>query len=279
MRRSNIKHELERHQMTAEEITAKRERIADLSEQISRLKNDLAIFETEYHGRIGILYVKLDELELAIKEYFKRIELLKSEKVKNLVDLEKKIEGQFKTDYQKIKEEKEEAEQYSQKYKKVKEKPKLDEESEKRLKTLYRELAKKYHPDMARTPEDKKRFHKIMAEINQIYRDKDLKKMEELAIKLKSQEGLFIEETIGEAEKLLMESKKLDEIISRLEDGLAAIKNSDTYKFKTTVDEAKAEGRDLLKEMEDGLKTKIKQKEEEIGKEKKTFKDLARTMA
>ena len=78
-----------------------------------------------------MLYVKLDELELAIKEYLKRIELLKSGKVKNLVDLEKEIEEQFKTDYQKIKEEKEEAEQYSEEYERVKEKPKLDEESEK----------------------------------------------------------------------------------------------------------------------------------------------------
>ena len=125
-----------------EEITTKREIIADLSEEVYSLKNELAVFEAEYHGRIGVLYVKLDELELAIKEYLKRIELLESGKVKNLVDLEKEIEEQFKTDYQKIKEEKEEAEQYSEEYERVKEKPKLDEESEKRLKSLYRELAK-----------------------------------------------------------------------------------------------------------------------------------------
>ena len=263
-----------------EEINTKREIIADLSEEASILKNELAIFEAEYHGRIGVLYVKLDELELAIKEYLKRIELLKSEKIKNLVDLEKEIEEQFKTDYQKIKEEKEEAEQYSEEYERVKEKPKLDEESEKRLKSLYRELAKKYHPDMARTPEDKEKFHKIMAEINQAYNDRDLKKMEELAIRLKYPEKIFVKESLEEEfERLLRESEKLDEIISDIENELDAIRNSDTFKFKINVDEAGAEGKDLLKEMEDGLKTKIGQKETELEKVKQEFKDIAEDLA
>lgn len=263
-----------------EEITTKREIIADLSEEVYSLKNELAVFEAEYHGRIGVLYVKLDELELAIKEYLKRIELLESGKVKNLVDLEKEIEEQFKTDYQKIKEEKEEAEQYSEEYERVKEKPKLDEESEKRLKSLYRELAKKYHPDMARTPEDKEKFHKIMAEINQAYNDRDLKKMEELAIRLKYPEKIFVKESLEEEfERLMGESKKLDEIISDIENELDAIKNSDTYKFKMKVDEAKAEEKDLLKEMEDGLKTKINQKDEELKKMKQEFKDIVREYA
>ena len=261
----------------AEEIIAKREIIADLSEEVSSLKNELAVFEAEYHGRIGVLYVKLDELELAIKEYLKRIELLKSGKVKNLVDLEKEIEEQFKTDYQKIKEEKEEAEQYSEEYERVKEKPELDEESEKRLKSLYRELAKKYHPDMARTPEDKERFHEIMAEINQAYNDKDLQQLEELAVRLKTPEVVYYEETlVEEYERSLRESEKLDEIISRLEAELDAIRNSDTFKFKIKVDEAGAEGRDLLKEMEDGLKTKNGQKETELERVKQEFKNLAR---
>lgn len=266
--------------MTAEEITAKRERIADLSEEVSSLKNELATFEVEYHGRIGVLYVRLDELELAVKEYLKRLELLKSGKVKNLVDLEKEIGKQFKPDYQKIKEEKEEAGQYSEEYERVKEKPKLDEESEKRLKSLYRELAKKYHPDLARTPEDKKRFHKIMAEINEAYNNKDLQKLEELAMKLRTPEKVSFRETLEEGlERLQKESKKLDEIIARLEDELAAIKSSDTYKFKMTVDEAKAEGRDLLKEIEDGLKAKINPKDEELKKVKQEFKDIVREYA
>ena len=263
-----------------EEITTKREIIADLSEEVYSLKNELAVFEAEYHGRIGVLYVKLDELELAIKEYLKRIELLESGKVKNLVDLEKEIEEQFKTDYQKIKEEKEEAEQYSEEYERVKEKPKLDEESEKRLKSLYRELAKKYHPDMARTPEDKEKFHKIMAEINQAYNDRDLKKMEELAVRLKYPEKIFVRESLEEEfERLLRESEKLDEIISGLEDELAIIKNSDTYEFKVRVDDAGIQDRDLLKEMEGELNTKIEQKEEELKKVNQEFKNLAGDLA
>jgi hypothetical protein len=260
-----------------EEITAKREVIADLSEEVSSLKNELAIFEAEYHGRIGVLYVKLDELELAIKEYLKRIEMLKSGDIRNLADIERTIEEQFKSDYERLKEEREEAEQYSEEYEKVREKPKLDEESEKKLKSLYRELAKKYHPDMARTPEDKEKFHKIMAEINEAYNNKDLQKLKELAMELRTPEKVSFRETLEEElERLQKESKKLDEIISRLEDELAAIRNSDTLKFKEKVDKTRAEGRDLLKEMEDGLRKEIKQKEKDIERVKQEFKNYAK---
>ena len=104
--------------------------------------------------------------------------------------------------------------------------------------------------------------------------------MEELAIRLKYPEKIFVKESLEEEfERLMGESKKLDEIISDIENELDAIKNSDTYKFKMKVDEAKAEEKDLLKEMEDGLKTKINQKDEELKKMKQEFKDIVREYA
>ncbi len=262
-----------------EEINGKRAIIANLLEEVANLKRELTIFEAEYHARVGVLYVRLDELELELREYDKRIKLLKSRKIDNLVDLEKTIEEQFQKDKEKINKEKEEAEQYTEEYEAVKEKPKLDEESEKKLKSLYRELAKKYHPDMARTPEEKERYNKIMAEINQAYNDKDFGKMEELAMRLKIPEETFAETVEEEIERLQRENKKLDDIILRLEDELVALKNSDTYKLKVRVDESIAQGRDLLKEIEDNLKAKIEQRDEELVWLKREFKNLSKDLA
>jgi curved DNA-binding protein CbpA len=262
-----------------EKINAKRAIIANLLEEVANLKRELTIFEAEYHARVGVLYVRLDELELELREYDKRIKLLKSRKIDNLVDLEKTIEEQFQKDKEKINKEKGEAEQYTEEYEVVKEKPKLDEESEKKLKSLYRELAKKYHPDMARTPEEKKRYNTIMAEINQAYNNKDLWKMEELAMRLKIPEEIFAETVEEEIERLQRESQKLDDIILRLEDELAALKNSDTYKLKMRADESKAQGRDLLKEIEDNLKAKIEQRDEELVWLKREFKNLSKDLA
>lgn len=263
-----------------DEIEEKRSVIAELSEELASIKNELAFFEAEYHGRIGVLYIRIDELELAIKEYRKRVELIKEGRIKNLVDLEKKIEEQFKGDYEKIGEEKEEARQYTEEYEAVKEKPRLDKESEKRLKSLYRELAKKYHPDMAATPEEKERFHKIMAEINQAYNDRDLQKLEALAMELEAPEKIVFEETLEEKYKrLLHESEQLDAIISKLEGEFDAIKDSDTYNFKIRVGEAEKEGKDLLQEMEDNLNAKIQQKAEELEKVKREFKNIAKGLA
>ena len=76
-----------------EKIAEKRTLIAELTEEVASLKNGLNIFEAEYHGRVGVLYVRLDELELAIKEYLRRIELLRDGKVKNCMHLEKTDRG------------------------------------------------------------------------------------------------------------------------------------------------------------------------------------------
>ncbi len=261
-----------------EEIGEKRTTIAELSEEIANLKNELATFEVEYNVRIGVLYIKLDELELGIKEYQKRIELLKTRKDRNLADIERIIEELYKDDYEKIKKEKDEASQHEKEYEAVKDKPTLDEQSEKRLKTLYRELAKKYHPDMARTGEEKEQFHKIMSEINDAYNNKDLNRMDELADELTEPEKTYFDESFEEElDRLMHESEKLDEIISNLEDELAELRLSDAYRFKMRADEAEEEGRDLFEEMKEGLQYKIKSKEDELARVKQEFKNLARS--
>ncbi len=132
---------------------------------------------------------------------------------------------------------------------------------------------------MARTPEEKERYNKIMAEINQAYNDKDFGKMEELAMRLKIPEETFAETVEEEIERLQRENKKLDDIILRLEDELVALKNSDTYKLKVRVDESIAQGRDLLKEIEDNLKAKIEQRDEELVWLKREFKNLSKDLA
>ena len=133
---------------------------------------------------------------------------------------------------------------------------------------------------MARTAEEKERFHEIMAEINDAYNNKDLKQMEELAKELAEQvKGYFEENLEEEFDRLMHESEKLDEIISALEAELAELRASETYRFKMRADEAKEEGRDLFDEMKEGLEAKIKLKEDELARVRQEFKNLARSLA
>ncbi len=260
-----------------EDIAKKRTTIAKLSEEVANLQYELTIFEAEYQRIIGVLFVSLDELDLKIKTYLERINILKQGEAEDLLVLEKIIEDKFKTEYEKIRLEREEAEQHTREYEyeEVKKKPELDRESENKLKAIYRELAKRYHPDMAKTKEEEKRFHKIMAEINQAYNDKDLSRMEEIFMKLKTPEKVFFQETLEEKlERLLNECEKLDKIVLKLQDELSSIRNSDTYILKTRVEEAARERRDLLKEMEEDLKAKITMKEEKLTNIKQEFMNL-----
>lgn len=260
------------------EINKKKNTVAASSEEVANLKNELSIFEVKYHQEVGILYIRIDELELEINEYLKRIELLRNKEVKDFVDLETKIKEYFSSDYKKVQDEKDEAEQYTQQHKAFEDRPKLDDKTKKRIKSLYRELAKTYHPDMASSPEEAERFHKVMADINQAYYDFDIGRLEELSIKLKISEKVFTKEGEEEYKRLQKENERLDAIISSLRAEFSALQNTDTYKLKIKVDEAQKKGKLLLSVMANDLQFKIQEKEKYLETIKQEFKSLAQEL-
>ncbi len=260
-----------------QEIEEKRQKVSELELKIIDLKQELSYFENEYYSKVGVLYIKTDELDLSIKQYFERINLLKTGRIKNIIDLEKLIEQTFKKDNEKIEDEKQEAGRYAEEYEELKEKLHIDEATLERLKELYRELVKKYHPDMARGSEEKEKLHQIMTDINEAYKAKDLSKLEELALRLAGIEKPEIIETLEvKFDRLLKESQHLDEIIHNLKKAIENIEQSDTYKFKEKVVQARTEGKDILDDLIKDLNEQIASKEAELSRVIEEFKVFSR---
>ncbi len=121
---------------------------------------------------------------------------------------------------------------------------------EKSLKALYREVAKTIHPDLALDDNERCRRQELMAVANQAYQEGDRISLQRLLrewqLGPESAAGLDIG---AELIRLIRRLAHVRQTIHELRDRLAELLASDIYRFKQRVDDALAEGIDLLAEM------------------------------
>jgi chromosome segregation ATPase len=257
------------------EIEQKRQCVALLGQEIEELKQALGRFQVEYNARVGRLYVELDKLELLIQEYRLRIRLIVDERKARLQEIEDEVKQRFSARWQETRQTERETSGASEAYERQKAEPKLDEETAQELKRLYRELAKRFHPDLAETDEERRENSKLMAEINEAYARKDLDKLREIA----EREGERLRSVPGEtlAEKLArltQESHRLGDVIQRLRGELEELKRSPTWEMMQKVEKGRESGQDILAELTENLEEQIRRKREELGGLVQRYADL-----
>lgn len=124
-----------------ENVEEKERQVSDLSVGIQELKIKLSIFEGGYNARVGVLYVKLDKINLSIKEYELRIKFAKERKLTGVLQvIEDDVRDTFFEEREKINNLEGETSESSKEYKQHLEKEeqtRLDEESKQDLKRLY----------------------------------------------------------------------------------------------------------------------------------------------
>jgi hypothetical protein len=119
-----------------------------------------------------------------------------------------------------------------------------------KLKKLYREVARKFHPDLSSCPQERQHRHQLMVEINRAYETGAEDRLQEL---LEAGEGLESVEIGGSmsAEALLL-VRRIAEAKRRLagvESDIEEITASETYKLKLRVENAEAIGLDLFADL------------------------------
>lgn len=129
------------------------------------------------------------------------------------------------------------------------EEPSLDFQI-KSLKSIYREVAKAVHPDFASGDGERKRRQELMAMANQAYENGDRRTLEKMLSDLEQPP----EPT--SAPEVAIELVRVIRLIARVQQDIHAVirqieelKDSDIFSFKVRVDEAKADGINLMAEM------------------------------
>ncbi|MFQ6040023.1 MAG: DnaJ domain-containing protein [Candidatus Poribacteria bacterium] len=239
------------------ESHAKQNQIAELTLALEDLKLEVNRFETEYNARLGKLYVELDKVNLEINEYTLRIQLIEKEAIANKAKIDDRVEEAFKEERQKVLEYERKAKRDSQEFEHIKSKPEVDRATAKQLRKLYLKLAKIYHPDKAQTNAERQKNERMMSLINRAYEEKDAQTLRRLAESAPEDEEILNETLYQKLKRLRTEHQRLDEVIVDLKTEIENIKASGSYKLKTTVEQAKKRGEDILAKLAKDISRKI----------------------
>lgn len=200
-------------------------------------------FRQRYYRAVGALYAELDELDAKIA----RAELNRSPN-------DQELRANAEASEQRAKRSAEEAGLAT-----IESTPKPEITPE--LKQAYRRAVKLLHPDLALTENERLRRTVLMAQVNLAYERGDLNAIE----KIMKDYGEDPEAITGEdiASRIVKTIRRIAQLRRRIEDverELEALKNSDLYLLRKSIEEQEAEGGDPLGDLAYDLKRQIEEK-------------------
>jgi hypothetical protein len=236
-----------------QDLALRQERIAELELELFDYRATLARFEQRLEQRLRPLQRKLEMLRSQIKQAKRHAE--RQAQWGNRADSDRipDVVGQFER-------------AWTQRDRvdappKQDRPPNIDPEQ---LKSLFRELAKRFHPDLTMEPTEKRWREGTMAKVNEAYAAGDLKALTELA-RQPDRPPEAVEKSRQEIlQELSSEILRLDRLIIDLERQVSDLSRSETLQLQLEATMAQHEGRDLLREMVSSLETDIARAEAEL---------------
>jgi hypothetical protein len=226
-RRNPEKQELER---LRRELAALEAIVVEREVDLADRRNELAAFEGLYLRQVGILYAELDECKADVLELKAQLNPCTAWQNQARAAREK-----ARQTYESSHGEAAKTENFN---------PDPD------LKKLFREAAKRVHPDLAGDASDLERRTRLMTEINRAYRAGDEDALREVLKECaEPSEADVAQGTGAELVRILQQISKATQRISTIDAEIARLLTSEIAQLKQEVEVAKEKGRDLLAEL------------------------------
>ncbi|HLF88082.1 MAG TPA: hypothetical protein VI451_04000 [Anaerolineales bacterium] len=211
---------------------------------------EIRVFDAKIEARLGVLETELETLDIQIRSYQKQIyQLQQAEMFPNWVDYSRRLNPSQPPPSSK----------YIQ--------PDIPARPEAELRQLYRELARKYHPDTAFDDLDRQYRHEMMLRINEAYTNGDLAELRKHARGMvhipigpeNPQPPQYRSPLVRVEAELVACQTKLRETRAKIE----KLRFHPSVQLSLSVKLAWRQGKDLIGEMAKELGEKINQKTQE----------------
>lgn len=226
------------------ELATIRASLAERELEIVDLRTQLAAFEGRYLRQVGALYAELDEWRARISE-------LKAQ-------LDSSTDAQ-----QRAQQAREQARQtFEDAHGAASERKEFTPSPE--LKSLFREVAKRIHPDFCRDAHDLERRTRFMAEANRAYESGDAETLQRILDEFQDGADAVEGEGIGaELIRIIRQISKARERVAVIEAELALLREGETALLKKEAEEKERDGQDLLAELATAVQEQIQQAKRE----------------
>jgi hypothetical protein len=206
--------------------------LADRELRAANLRAELGAFERQYLHHVGSRYAELDELKATIAERTAQ------EQPANV--RAKKVAQEARSRA---------AETQSTAGEKTAVLPRAFESSPE-MKRLYREVAKRVHPDLTSDRKDRAKRQQLMAEANEAYERGDEAKLKKIFTEYEwSADAVQGEGPGAELIRVIRRISQARGRLAEIEAELQELLRSNLYQLKARLDEAQNRGRDVLQEM------------------------------
>ena len=222
-----------------QELARKREEQAAIESELAErelrsanLRAELGAFERQYLHHVGSRYAELDELKAAVAER------LAQDQPANERAQHAAREARARA-----------AETQSTAGEKSEATPRAFESSPE-MKRLYREVAKRVHPDLTSDRADRAKRQQLMAEANQAYEQGDESRLEKILTAYEhSPEAVQGKGPGAELIRVIRRVSQARGRLAEIEAELQGLLRSDLHQLKSRVDEAEKSGHDVLQDM------------------------------
>lgn len=248
-----------------------RSKIAELEALLEEIRPQLVTAEGELADRLAEISAFEFRLRVRLAPLTRRLEKVEAEirtlrqKLRHLQDAwlfdDDWIEGYARRQDEWTFAERDAAREGAYRYREATDAPPatLSADEAESLKRLYRRLARRFHPDFALDEEDRARRTQLMMAINAAYAAGDLDRLEEIAAEPdRAPHAAYSDEELAAAlwRELVHCRRRLQEV----HEELARLEEHKSAQLMVREQTAAAEGRDLLAEMEKGLRAEVTQK-------------------
>jgi hypothetical protein len=220
-----------------EELAKKREELAQLQVQladrelyVANLRAELAAFEGKYLRQVGVLYAELDEWNAKLAEL-----LAEESRTEEARSAASKARAQATESRAASHGEAAEAKEFA---------------TSPELKNLYRELAKRVHPDLAIDEADRKLRERLMAEANRAYQNGDAEALQRILHEYESSpDSVRGTGVAADLVRVLRQLKQVGNRLAQIEEEVTDLEGSEIATLQAKAEDASRKGRDLLGEM------------------------------